>query len=379
MAFDAGTSGSKIIASYPSGECPYNDEGYFLIKPSVREITETTYHDLLEDIEGDIGLDSSLVSYLNPTSGDRVYWEVGELASRPGFLFVNERKFESLLVKILAFLGYLVHSSAKDKKQIRLNLGVLLPLDEIEDRALLASWLRKIIEGQGFSVNGHSIENIHIDKINCKPEGYGIYKSFPNSKAGILIVGHSDLSWLFFKKGRFISEYSYTFPGSGMHSFLRKLKFPIQYELLTAELIAKAGANLDLKFLVQLTQTRSDDEVSHLTRAIKLARTQYWHDRAKEMESLKIGEANQICVAGGAANYFATELTQLLKEKYQIKANWCKSLVKEFSVRFDTKAGNKLNLLFLDSFGYYKTLSQVKTVIPSIAKAKLEVVKSATN
>ena len=379
VIFDAGTSGSKVIASYPSGECPYNDEGYFLIKPSVRALTEYTYRNWLEDIEGDIGLDSSVVSYIAPVSGERVYWEVGELASSQGFLFVDERKFETLLVKILALLGYLVDLSARDKKQIRLNLGVLLPLDEIEDRALLASWLRKIIEGQGFLVNGKPIENINIDKINFRPEGSGIYRSFPNDKAGILVIGHSDLSWLFFHQGKFISQCSHTFPGSGMHSFLRELKFPIQYELLTAELIAKAGVNPNLKVLLELTQTKSDDEISHLTRAIKVARVQYWHDRTKEIGSLKIGQANQVCVIGGAANYFSTELTQFFKEKYGIKLNWCKSLAKEFSVRFDTKASNKLNLLFLDCFGYYKSFSQVKTVVPSIDKPKLKVVKSASN
>ena len=383
VAFDAGTSGSKIIASYPSGECPFNDEGYFLVEPSVRELTETTYHDLLdyvEEGEEGIGLDSILVSYLNPITGDRVYWEIGESASRPGLLFVKERKFETLLVKVLAFIGYLVQSSAKSKKQIRLSLGILLPLDEIEDRALLASWLRKIIEGQGFSVNGNPIKNICVDKIYCKAEGYGIHKSFPSNKAGILMIGHSDLSWLFFNQGRFSTEHSYTFPGSGMHSFIRGLKFPVSYELSTAELIAKAGSNLDPKFLIQLTQTKSDDEMAHLTKAIKLARPQYWRDRFKEFESLDIRMAEQVCVAGGAANYFSAELTQLFKEKYGMRLNWCKSLAKEFSQRFDIKGKDKSIVpLFLDSYGYFKTLSQVKTVTPSVEKPRLEVVKSVSS
>ena len=380
VAFDAGTSGGKVITSHPSGECPFNDEGYFLVDPSVRELTEQTYHDLLEYVEGDIGLDSSLVSYVNPISGERVYWQVGESASRPGLLYVDERKFETLLVKVLAFVGYLVHASARSKKQIRLSLGILLPLDEIEDRALLASWLRKIIEGQGFWVNGNQILNISVDKIHCKAEGYGIYKSFPSKKAAILMIGHSDLTWLFFNRGELSVKHSKTFPGSGMHSFIRGLKFPIQYELSTAELIAKAGSNLDPLFLIQLTQTKSDDEMAHLTKAIKLARPQYWHDRTKDFESLKIQITDQVCVAGGAANYFSGELTQLFKEKYGIKLNWCKSLAKEFSQRFDIKGKDKSIVpLFLDSYGYFKTLSEVKTVTPSVEKPRLEVVKSASS
>ena len=42
IAFDAGTSGSKVIASYPSGECVFNDEDYFLVKPAVRSLTPET-------------------------------------------------------------------------------------------------------------------------------------------------------------------------------------------------------------------------------------------------------------------------------------------------------------------------------------------------
>ncbi len=380
VAFDAGTSGSKVIASYPSGECPFNDEGYFLVEPSVRELTEATYHDLLEYVEEGIALDSSLVSYLNPITGDRVYWQIGESASRPGLLYVNERKFETLLVKVLAFLGYLVHASAKSKKQIRLNLGILLPLDEIEDRGLLGGWLRKIIEGQGFWVNGNLIKNISVDKIYCKAEGYGIYKSFPTNKAAILMMGHSDLTWLFFNRGELSVKHSKTFPSSGMHSFIRGLKFPVQYELSTAELIAKAGSNLDPLFLIQLTQTKSDEEMAQLTKAIKIARPQYWHDRTKDFESLKIQITKQVCVAGGAANYFSAELTELFKAKYGIKLNWCKSLGKEFSQRFDIKGKDKSIVpLFLDSYGYFKTLDQVKTVTPSVEKPRLEVVKSASS
>ncbi len=379
VAFDAGTSGSKVIASYPSGECPFNDENYFLVQPSVRQLTFTTYCDLLEYVEEGIGLDSVLVSYLNPISGDRVYWEVGESALKPGILFVNERKFETIIVKVLAFLGYLIKQECNSQEKIRLNLGILLPLDELEDRALLGEWLRKIIEGVGFSVNGNDFKNISIDGIYCKAEGYGIYKSNPSNKVGILIIGHSDLSWLYFKDGRFSSSHSHTFPGSGMHSFILGLKFTVSYELSTAELIAKAGNNLDPKFLIQLTQTKSDDEIAHLTKAIKYARPQYWRDRNREFELLNIKMAEQVCVAGGAAHYFSAELTQLFKEKYGIKLNWCKSLLKEFRQRFDIKAGNTLIPLFLDCYGYFKTLSNVKTVTASLEKPKLEVVKSVSS
>ncbi|MDJ0575414.1 MAG: hypothetical protein QNJ65_09655 [Xenococcaceae cyanobacterium MO_234.B1] len=379
VAFDAGTSRSKVIASYPSGECVFNDENYFLIKPSVRQLTEQTYCDSLEYVEGGIGLSSSLVSYINPASGESVYWEVGEGASRLGLLSVQERKFETALVKVLAFLGYLVSNSVGLTEQVGLTLGILLPLDELEDRALLGKWLRAIIT-QGFSVNGYLINNITVDKIHCKPEGYGIFKSYPQDKAGVLIMGHSDLSWLYFDQGLFSSKLSRTFPGEGMHSFLGCIKFPIQDELSTAELIAKAGANLNPKVLVKLTQTKSQDEIAYLTKAIKSALPQYWSERKKELKSLDIKNADIVSVAGGAAHYFAIELNQLFKALYGIRLNWCKPMISEFRKRFALKASDKSSPLFLDCFGYYKSLVGLKVVPNSkIVEAQKEVLKNASS
>ena len=386
IAFDAGTSGSKVIASYPSGECVFNDEDYFLVKPAVRSLTPETYQNLLEYVEGSVGLNSNLVSYIDPGSGELVYWEVGESASRPGQLSVNERKFETLLVKVLAFLGYLVKTTVKTSERVKLSLGILLPLDEIEDRAILAKWLRVIIAAQGFTVNGHEIKNIDVERINCKPEGYGIYKSYPSPQAGILMLGHSDLSWLYFNQGAFVVEQSRTFPGSGMHSFIKSTKFPTGYELLTAEIIAKAGSKLNPEILAELTQTKSNDEIAYLIKGIKSAHPQYWIERRKEFKSLEIKWVDSICAAGGAANYFANELNQVFKETYGIKLNWCKSLGQEFSKHFALKASEKSKLsLFLDCYGYYKTLvakEQIKVVPKQMKREKgervLEVVQSAT-
>ncbi len=179
-------------------------------------------------------------------------------------------------------------------------------------------------------------------------------------------MGHSDLSWLYFDQGLFSSKLSRTFPGEGMHSFLGCIKFPIQDELSTAELIAKAGANLNPKVLVKLTQTKSQDEISYLTEGIKSALPQYWREKRKELESIDIKKADMVSIAGGAAYYFAGELNQLLKEIYGIRLNWCKSLRTEFSQRFALKSSNRLVPLFLDCFGYYKTLVGLKVVPNSL-------------
>ncbi|MES1024909.1 hypothetical protein ABN584_18810 [Gloeocapsa sp. BRSZ] len=129
IAFDAGTSGSKAIATYESGEYPFERvENYFSIAPSVRRLTQQTYQDLLAYATDGVGLGSNLVSYCDPSRGERVYWEVGQTAARPELLAVGERKFEKLVAKILAFLGYLVYGEIQTTEPIEITLGVLLQL-----------------------------------------------------------------------------------------------------------------------------------------------------------------------------------------------------------------------------------------------------------
>ncbi len=367
VAFDAGTSGSKVIASYQLGEYPFKQkEDYFVIQPWARELTKETYESMLEYAYGGIGLESSLVSYLEPSSQKKVYWEVGESASRPGTLVVRERKFEKLLAKVLAFLGYLVKTQMQTEELVQLRLGILLPMDEFQDRRLLANWLRAIMvegkeggeEKEGFEVNGIKLTNIQLGSIDCKPEGFGIYKEYPSSQAGVLVIGHSDSSWLLFNNGLLNSKLSQTLPETGMHDFLRtvNLKFPITEELKAAEVIGKAGSNLNPKVLAELTQTKTEEEISWLISAIKDAKVQYWQEKRKSFSNLDIGGVGSISVSGGTANHFTEELNQLFKEMFGSKLNWCKSLMKEFSQRFNLKRTSKLGSRFADDYGYYKTL-----------------------
>lgn len=366
VAFDPGTSGSKVLISYVENEYPFERiEKYFLINPSVRQLTEQTYKDLLEGASESVGLGSNLVSYIDPKNGDRVYFEVGETASRPGLLAVGDRKFEKLLAKVLVFLGYLVCCELKTNEPVGVNLGILLPFDEYDDRRLLAHWLRQILGAikdellSGFEFNGVKIKNIYLETIDCKPEGYGIYKAYQGERVAVLIVGHSDSSWLYFNNGKLVPNRSRTFPGTGMHSFLETLNFPITYELKAAELLAKAGASLKPNILASLTQTKSSQEIGLLQQAIEQAKPQYWIERREQFNSLDVSEVSRIPASGGTANFFAAELDQLFKELFGIRLHWCKSLMLEFFERFKIERKSDLLHRFADCYGYYRTLPGV--------------------
>ncbi len=358
VTFDAGTSDSKIIARYRSVEYPFDVvERYFVVSPFVRVLTPHTYRSQLEYAQDAMGT-AGVLSYIDPSNNEQVYWEVGETAARPGLLPVGNRKFETLLAKILGFLGYLITLEIDKSDVIELDLGILLPLDEIGDRKILAQWLRRILQvNVGFKYNGTSITHVQLRKINCKPEGYGVFKQYSSDKnTGVLVIGHSDSSWLYFERGMLNNKLSTTLPETGMHDFIKELSFPISYERTAAKVLAEAGSSLNPKVLAELTQTKKEFEIQQLQQAIVEAKPQYWASRRVQMKFLEQMKVEQVLVSGGTSHYFAKELNELFKDLFGLPVNTCTSLMKEFSERFQLTKKSYLPYRFADCFGYYKTL-----------------------
>ncbi|WP_052056106.1 ParM/StbA family protein [Myxosarcina sp. GI1] len=377
IAFDGGTSSSKVIASYPdiNSSSKFDDENYFFLNSKIQQIEEDYYQDLLTEITEmgeDITTINSLISFIDPKNNELVYWQISESIAQRGLLFVDGRKFETLVIKVLAFIGYLCQRYEDcSLMDIELELGILLPLDEIEDREDLAKWLREIIDNSGFRVNNKLFDNLQIKKINIKPEGYGLYKTSKVENTGVLIVGHNDFSWLFFKDNFFYLEASKTLPGAGIHDLLAKLKFPVQNELQMAKIILEAGVECDRQILTQLTQTKSEDELNRLVREIRKARERYWNERQRDLTKLEINLAEKVYIGGGGAYYFKDELKHLFKN-YGIKIDWCRTLKKDFCARFELKSTNEMANLFLDCYSYFKFLDGVKTVTGTVEKMVLK-------
>ena len=359
IVFDGGTSNSKIIASFPNTSSVFNEEKHYLVSPWIRQIDKESYQELLEEkIEESvqISLNDSLISFVDPKTNKIVYWQISTAIARKGILFLEDRKFENLMVKILAFVGYLAKNY---HREIEINLGILLPLDEIDDRRDLAKWLRQIFDGDGFRINNKKVNNMGIKRLNIKPEGYGIVKNSSTEKTGIFIIGHNDLTWLYSFEGNIRKDLSKTFPSTGMHDVINKLKYPIIDEFEAARILSEAGEKSDRETLRKLTQTKSDDELDRLIEELNKARKKYWRERREDICNLSIELADEVFIGGGAAHYFKEQIQQLFK-KHKIKVNWCSDLKKEFCQRFNLKISNKTTNLFLDCYSYFKFLNEIK-------------------
>lgn len=361
VGFDPGTSGGKIAATWQSDEYPFEQiERYYLVPPAMQTLNETSYHNGLElSVSGVCGVNSCVLSYVDPANGKRKFWEMGSTATRRGRIRAEERKFEKCIAKVLAFLGYLVQGEMKTRDPIELTLGLLLPLDEFGDRHVLADWLRAVVEN--FEYNGVLINNIKLAKIDVKPEGYGIYKASEVDSALVVNWGHSDLTLLVFKNGKLIQTQSDTLPLAGMHGFMKCLDFPISYELRGAQVISAAGRKMDTQILKELTQTGSSAEMTRLKAAITTARGEFWQYRAEDFQSVSLAGLNAVLVGGGTARFFEAELNRFYeKQAGGMLPDWGEDITDEFIERFRLERGLYLPELFKDIYGYYCTLPGVE-------------------
>jgi hypothetical protein len=361
VGFDPGTSGSKIAATWQSDEYPFEQiEKHYLVPPAMQALNESIYRNGLELSEsGFCGINSCVLSYMDPADGKRKFWEMGSTATRPGRIRAEERKFEKCIAKVLAVLGYLVQGEMKTNDPIELTLGLLLPLDEFGDRHVLADWLRAVVGD--FEYNGVRINNIELAKIDVKPEGYGIYKASGVDSALVVNWGHSDLTMLVFKNGKLIQNQSDTWPLAGMHGFMKCLDFPYTYELSDAQVISAAGRKMDSRILKELSQTGSVAEMTRLKNAIATARGEFWQQRAEDFRSVPLAGLNAVLIGGGTARFLEVELNRFYeKHPGGMLPDWGKANTTAFIERFHIESGSYLPELFKDLYGYYCTLPGVE-------------------
>lgn len=367
IAFDCGTSGSKVLAHYVREKgFPGDEDRFYLIDPFARELSEARYQSLLElSVDGIGGYDDCLVSFHDSFRDEQVYWQLGQSAAQQGALPVRDRKLERCVAKVLAFIGYLVSIEIKPEDTLEVHLGVLLPFDEIQDRQLMAQLIQKVLSQEtGFEFNGQHLSNVRLASLAIKPEGYGIYKRYASDVTNVLVMGQSDSSWLHFSQGGLSTKQSQTLPETGMHDFIQEVStgFALTNELKASEFICLAGRKLNAKPLLKLTQTQSDVELCQLKDAIVAARDQYWLDRSVEFHRLDTSLVDRVHITGGTAQYFADEISTLFRSK-GVKPLWCKDLMLEFLERYRLKKRTGVHCRMVDCYGFYLTLPGVEPYV----------------
>lgn len=202
LCVDPGASQTKIIYQLKGDDSPH----YLLMPPDLEAISQNSL-DLYFDSKGWIGHPSPLQqAWLHVN--DEVF-AVGAFASKfdPEDR-LNELKYENALYKVLAAVGVIREQhELNPRKKLILQLALLLPANEYNDRQRFREQLTLYLNR--FSFRGRTLK-FKLERFLCRPEGGGLASIalvrnglgwLQQRKLGVLMLGHRNVSALYFEYG----------------------------------------------------------------------------------------------------------------------------------------------------------------------------------
>lgn len=330
VCVDPGGSQTKIIYQQTKDEKP----SYLLMAPFVEEISE-------DNLKRYLDKESSMS---NPSPIRQAYLKVNKRTFVVGYfasLFdpedrLSEIKYENALYKTLAAVGVIAESNQLNPKKISLQLAVLLPWNEYEDRSKFYQKLKEYLNDFVFRGESYSVE---LDKFICRPEGGGLAAIHTrkqgsdwqqNSKLGILMFGHRNITALNFEYGDLTGD-------SPLIGFSKLIDNVIERTSgLDRDRIAKAifqglestkseryenprsasqtfypeWSKLDA--IDQLANAKDSDlrslEINDVGEAIDIATEEYWLTVSKWLNRVFPDDLDSVVISGGASRFLEPNL-----------------------------------------------------------------------
>jgi hypothetical protein len=330
VCVDPGGSQTKIIYQQTKDEKP----SYLLMAPFVEEISE-------DNLKRYLDKESSMS---NPSPIRQAYLKVNKRTFVVGYfasLFdpedrLSEIKYENALYKTLAAVGVIAESNQLNPKKISLQLAVLLPWNEYEDRSKFYQKLKEYLNDFVFRGESYSVE---LDKFICRPEGGGLAAIHTrkqgsdwqqNKKLGILMFGHRNITALNFEYGDLTGD-------SPLIGFSKLIDNVIERTSgLDRDRIAKAifqglestkseryenprsasqtfypeWSKLDA--IDQLANAKDSDlrrqEINDVGEAIDIATKEYWLTVSKWLNRVFPDDLDSVVISGGASRFLEPNL-----------------------------------------------------------------------
>jgi hypothetical protein len=330
ICIDPGGSQTKIIYQLPRDEKPR----YLLMAPFVEEISGDNLNRYLAK--------ESKMS--NPSPIRQSYLEVNQKTFVVGYFAskfdpedrLPEIKYENALYKALAAVGVIAELNCLNSQKISLQLAVLLPWNEYEDRAKFSQKLEEYLDDFVFRGQSYSVK---LDKFICRPEGGGLAAIHTkkqgkewqqNKQLGILMFGHRNITALNFEYGdltgdspligfsKFLDNViertsgldrdriasaifqgldskkaeGYEYPHSGSQTF-----HPEWFKLDAIQTLANAK-DPDLR----------QQEIKDVCEAIDIATEEYWLTVSKWLNRMFPNNLSEVVISGGASRFLSPNL-----------------------------------------------------------------------
>ena len=268
---------------------------------------------------------------------DKIYL-VGSFARDfSGDAGLEELKYERAIYKTSAALGVIIDkanssSTKRNLNNITLELVVLLPWNEYEDRKKFKERLTSVLAD--FSFRGQALK-VKLTDFLCRPEGSGLAMMRINQKGldwfrdrtlAVLMFGHRNVTALQFSGGRMVKGES---PEIGFMKLEDKVleRTSGQKPLELSKAIFQANhlmmnrpdnfssIKLENTAAIQgLARSRDAqlraDEALKIANAITSARTEYWQELEQWLDRCLPSELDEVIICGGAGVYLKPELNK---------------------------------------------------------------------
>lgn len=358
LSLDPGGSQTKSIYLLPKDEKPR----YQLMAPELEEISRDDFDRYMER--------ESKLS--NPAPNKQAYLEVNKQIFAVGYFAtkfgaedrLEEVKYENALYKVLAAVGAIVAENNLNPQRISLQLSILLPWNEYEDRKRFKQKLIEYLKDFTFRGKAYSIE---LGEFVCRPEGGGLaalYNSkkgerwFQEHRIGVLMFGHRNITALNFDYGELTGDS----PKIGFYQFLdrvvRRTSGLDRNSLVQAIFKAiklseydkfnkRHGSKVEIGFyfhakdaehifypcwkkfqpIQELASARDVDlrnqEVDAIHQALEVARGEYWETVSKWLKKVFPHDLDLVIISGGAAKFLQSDLEKHFNLKHECaKSEW---------------------------------------------------------
>ncbi|MBW4504964.1 MAG: ParM/StbA family protein [Scytonematopsis contorta HA4267-MV1] len=332
ISVDVGGSQTKIIYQ-KSGDSKPN---YLLLPPELEEISQTKLDNYM-----------ARLGWIGSPHPDQQLWVVwnervvvlGDFASKfdPQDR-LGELKYENALWKVLGVIGLIVETNnirVPPKKPLSVELALLLPWNEYNDRKKFEEQLRKMLAG--FQVRSTALK-VNLSRFLCRPEGGGLAAVrikqegidwLRSLQLGVLMFGHRNTTILYFDRGQLKLGDSPLLGFANMLDMVIEMTSGLDRERLADAIFKARHAALEEIYSADFNNTRHpkwveaasikalatakdqnlrDKEIQDIGNAIKVATAEYWDKLERWMSRVLPKELDEMIIGGGAAYHVEPEL-----------------------------------------------------------------------
>lgn len=368
LSVDVGGSQTKIIYQLAGSQKP----NYLLMPPILEEISTTK----LDNYKNRLGW----IGSPHPDQELWVTWDnrvvvLGDFASKFDPIDrIKERKYENALWKVLGAIGLIVETSkvkVPPKKQIKVELAMLLPWNEYSDRIRFEEQLRKMLAG--FKVRDLNLK-VSLERFLCRPEGGGLAALrikqegvdwLRNQQLGVLMFGHRNTTALYFDRGELKLGDSPLLGFATMLDMVVEMTSGLDRERLAAAINKARYASF--KQIYSVTEynhavtrhpkwstcdaikdlasakdpTLKEKEIQDIASSIDTATAEYWDKLQRWMGRVFSSSLDEVIIGGGAAYHIEPELENYFNCEPEIKSQQSYSSAKVRTGKYVRKNSDK--------------------------------------